>query len=111
MCCDMINLFLGSSGVVFSKKSNQINLPVHVLGEMLFIPFELTYDDHDNHPLYNIDPDFQHFNNVTPGTLSSNYYVEGYFNKKCEQLDVKSNPFTLMHMNIRSSSKNMDNMD
>ena len=64
------------------ENSNQINLPVDALDEMLFIPFELN-DDHDSHPLYNIDPDFQHFNYVTPGTLSSNYYVEDSFNKKC----------------------------
>ena len=77
---------------------------------MVFIPFVIN-EDHDSHPLYNIDPDFQHFNYVTPGTLSSSYYVEDYFNKKCEQLDVKSNPFCLMHMNIRSFSKNMDNFN
>ena len=92
------------------ENSNQINLPVNALNEMLFIPFELN-DDHDSHPLYNIDPDFRHFNSVTPGILSSNYYVEDSLNKKCEQLDVKSNPFSLMYMNIRSSSKNMDNFN
>ena len=82
------------------ENSNQINLPVNALNEMLFIPFEIN-DDHDSHLLYNIGPDFQLFNSVTPGTLSSNYYVEDYFNKKCEQLDVKSNPFSLMHMNMK----------
>ena len=74
------------------ENSNQINLSVDALDEMLFIPLELN-DDYDSHPLYNIDPDFQHFNSVTPGTLCSNYYVEDSFNKKCEQLDVKLNPF------------------
>ena len=68
-------------------------------------------DDHDSHPHYNTNTDFQHFNSVTPGTISNNYYAEDFLNKKCEQLDVKKNLFSLMHMNIRSSSKNMDNFN
>ena len=75
---------------------------------MIFNPFEIN--DADNElPLDNLDPDLNYFNEVSNLTDVSNckYYFENLINTKFNCNSNETNQFNLLHHNIRSSQKNL----
>ena len=60
-------------------------------------------------PITDIDPDIQYLNSSLGINLISNCdcYLEDTFCKKCEQLSVESSYFSLIHVNIRSKAKHL----
>lgn len=41
--------------------------------------------------------------------LQCDYFVENTFNNKCENVDLSDDTFSMIHLNIRSAVKNLDN--
>ena len=74
----------------------------------MFIPFELN-KGHDVHPMFDVDPDLQFFNDMyNNGSYnSSNYYIEDTFNSRCQDLMLSSNCFSMIHLNVRSVTRNL----
>ena len=75
----------------------------------IFSPFELN--DNFNSPLSDADPDIQFYQNQCNSTLNScDYYLEDSFNKKMlEYIQKPGNYLSMVHVNIRSAMKNLDN--
>jgi hypothetical protein len=86
---------------------NEIPVSLDELNERLFNPFELN-ENVDTSPLFDIDPDFHFFNTTLNFTSICDYYVDDTFNRKCTRLDIDDTCFTLLHMNLRSLPKNID---
>ena len=82
--------------------------------DLLFNPFE-TYNDHHNHPLDDVDPDINMYNemNLHIGHRCM-YFLENSFN---EQLTIQKencnakNAFSLFHLNIRSMKQNLPQLN
>ena len=98
--CDFMNAL---SELWFSGTSLSLN----ELEKRVFIPFELN-DDKSYHPLFHVDPDFQYFNRATDGMVKCDYNMEDIFNMKCAQRQLESTSFSMIHFNVRSISKNLD---
>ena len=80
------------------------NLSLEELNEKIFIPFELNSDA--NNPLFDTDPDINYFDKINGNVLNSDYYLEDSFNSRCQ--DIPRDSFSLIHMNIRSAPKHLD---
>ena len=75
----------------------------------IFSPFELN--EGTDSPLLNADPDIEFYQNQCSNVLHScDYYVEDSFNKKVEPFTkTAENCLSILHLNIRSAVKNLDN--
>lgn len=82
------------------------NISFKILNEKIFNPFEIN-EGNNNISLFDIDPDFQYFSDVNQCYEVSDYFLEDTFVNKCSQLSV-GKCFSIIHMNIRSMSKNLD---
>ena len=74
-----------------------------------FVPFELNEDV--SLPLFDVDPDVQFYNNHCNTVSPCDYYLEDSFNAKCTNENIDMNCFSMVHTNIRSISKNLNNFD
>ncbi len=83
------------------------NVSFEILNEKIFNPFELN-EGNNALPLFDIDPDIQYFNEINQCYGVSDYFLEDTFVKKCSALSVHTKCFSIIHMNIRSMSKNLD---
>ena len=81
------------------------------LENLVFNPFELDNDNGVFQP-YENDPDLQYYNDQTHMENISNckYYIEDTFKKKCNDLSL-GNSFSLIHLNIRSTAKNLNDFE
>ena len=78
--------------------------------EKIFLPFELN--ESESHPLSDIDPDVQYYNDQFNTVLNScDYYFEESCNQRIKTEEIKHNSFSLLHANIRSASKNLRNFE
>ena len=87
-------------------------IPLNVLLDQnkIFTPFELNEDL--NVPLIDSDPDVQFYNNQCNNSLHScDYYLEDSFNKKLSDLNLSPGCLSMVHMNIRSTAKNLNKFD
>ena len=76
----------------------------------IFIPFELNNDE--TSPLMDVDPDLQYYNDIANMNHSScNYHLEDTFNDKIDKTNIRSNSFSMIHTNIRSIPKNLNNFE
>ena len=81
------------------------------LQNKLLNPFDLNNNSH-SFPMYNNDPDLQYFNNVYSAVQNNcDYFVEDTFINKCAQLSTMNKMFSLLHINIRSISKHLHELD
>ena len=85
--------------------TNQI-IDISELKDSIFNPFELN-DMDGNSPQLDNDPDIQFYNEIN-NNYKCDYILEDNFNSACEKLSMKSNNFSLIHLNIRSMSKNSE---
>ena len=78
--------------------------------DKIFVPFEIN--ESDNTPLHDVDPDLQFYvNHCNPSANGSDYYLENSFNKKITQMNIKQGCVSMIHLNIRSVSKNLDKLE
>ena len=76
----------------------------------LFMPFELN--ENENLPIHDADPDLQLYQSMCNRTLNAcNYHLEDSFNQNISKLNVSSNSFSILHTNIRSIPKNLNNFE
>ena len=70
--------------------------------DKIFMPLELQ-EFEQKQPLFDIDPELHFFNEINGNTLkNSEYYTEGKFIDKNQELFKDSNIFSLFHANVRS---------
>ena len=75
------------------------------LQNRLFNPFEFNNNlDY----LCDTDPDDKYFNVLSSNICNSDYYLEDSFKAKCSQNKYDSSCFSLIHLNIRSVPKHLD---
>ena len=86
-------------------------IPYHFIqnDDRVFQPFELNVDT--NTPLSDIDPDLQYYQNQYPSNIPCDYYLEDHFNKRTSNLEIDNKSFSLIHSNIRSIPKNLQNFE
>ena len=86
-------------------------IPYHFIqnDDRVFQPFELNVDT--NTPLSDIDPDLQYYQNQYPSNIPCDYYLEDHFNKRTFNLEIDNKSFSLIHSNIRSIPKNLQNFE
>ena len=82
---------------------------VEDLSKIVFNPFDLN-DINDLTPISHIDPDKQYFNTVTERG-NSLYYNEESFNDRCTSLGNPKHNISVIHLNIRSVHKNLNNFE
>ena len=75
----------------------------------MFNPFDLN-DINDLTPISHIDPDKHYFNTVTE-CCNSLYYNEESFNDRCTSLGNPKHNISVIHLNIRSVHKNLNNFE
>ena len=82
------------------------------LEKLVFHPFQ-NYDLDSNNPMADIDPDANFYNESAAllNMKTCQYYLEDKFNKTIEQLSVKNDNMSLMHLNIRSARKNLSQLE
>lgn len=87
-------------------------VPYARLQEMVFNPFELNHDN-PNLPNFDSDPDLQYFNDMTyiDNTSNCSYYLEEEFVKKLRYSRTNSQSFSILHTNIRSIPKNLEELE
>ena len=98
--------------VLFDNSSHgQTPLPDIVTGSnKLFIPFELN--DNENLQINEIDPDLQFYQSMCNKTMNRcEYHFENSFNQNIKKFDIDDNCFSILHSNIRSIPKNLNNLD
>ena len=88
------------------------NLPFERLLQYQLNPFELN-DDNSHNPIFDTDPDLQYFNDTTyiNTFMNCEYFLEQSFIKKCKDYDMSVSTFSLIHLNIRSFSKNISEFE
>ena len=65
-----------------------------------------------NLPLIDSDPDVQFYNSQCNNSLHScDYYLEDSFNNKVSDLNLSTGCLSMVHMNIRSIVKNLNESD
>ena len=81
------------------------------LSNLVYNPLEM--DDSDLSPIADYDPDTHYFNdsNSVHNLTSCHYLLEDTFNSKCETEKITSNEFSIIHFNIRSIQKNLQEFD
>lgn len=89
-----------------SSTCNIDNINLDELKRMIFVPFELNDEKHAI-PMYDIDPDVNVFHNYSNNFMSSQYYTEDMFNTNVKNYSPLS--MSMIHLNIRSIPKNLDN--
>ena len=93
-------------------QENDLLIPLNILIDQnkSFTPFELNEDL--NLPLIDSDPDVQFYNNQCNNSLHScDYYLEDSFNNKVSDLNLSTGCLSMVHMNIRSIVKNLNEFD
>ena len=89
------------------------NFSFDVLGGKLFNPSELN-ERKTPVPTDDIDPDIQYFNDASKGNVfqNSDYFLEDTFIQKYNSLSVYPTAlFSLLHMNIRSIPRHMNELE
>ena len=87
-------------------------LPIDMITNQnhLFLPFELN--ESESHPLLDADPDMQYYNNQYNSVLySCDYYLEDSCNDKIKKEGISNTAFSLLHSNIRSAVRNLQNFE
>ena len=93
-------------------QENDPLIPLNILIDQnkFFTPFELNEDL--NLPLIDSDPDVQFYNSQCNNSLHScDYYLEDSFNNKVSDLNLSTGCLSMVHMNIRSIVKNLNEFD
>ena len=94
--------------------SNSISSKLNIkdLSDKVFNPFQVN-DDNQNLDIYAADPDLNYFNNATTlsNVSSCDYYNEDTFNAKCNSLNLDPKSISVLHLNIRSASKNLEKLE
>ena len=85
------------------------SMSIHELQSRMFVPFEIN-DDNSHHPLFNVDPDIQYYNQLNQYNVSSEYYTVDSFIKKCKP-KLDKNSLSFMHCNIRSAPRNLNKLE
>ena len=74
------------------------------------MPFELNEDE--NLQINDADPDLQFYQSMCNKALNRcEYHLENSFNQNITKLNISSKSFSIIHTNIRSISKNLNNFD
>ena len=90
---------------LYDKRMNVLHL-----NDTIFDPFDFNDDNLDS--AYNeFDPDLNFFNDINIASLSCDYFREDSFVDRCNQLPITKDTFSIIHSNIRSAKKNIDNFD
>ena len=87
-------------------------MPLDILIDQnkIFTPFELNEDL--NLPLIDSDPDVQFYNSQCNNSLHyRDYYLEDSFNNKVSDLNLSTGCLFMVHMNIQSTVKNLNEFD
>ena len=103
--------FLNAISSLWGKPNNYI---LSDIMELNFNPLELNDEGSNIHgPLYETDPDLQFYNDTTTidNVNHCDYYLEDSFLKKCKQLELGDNCFSVLHLNIRSIPKNLHKLE
>ena len=89
-----------------------VNDLLNRLNNMIFNPFEIN-ENYEVSPLFDIDPDFQFYNDMSIQTNIGNcdYYTDDTFNKKFVNSVEVNNYFSVLHINIRSAPKNLHSLE
>ena len=75
--------------------------------ELIFSPFD--FNEKSDTPLHDIDPDMQFYSDKY-SLHSCDYYLEGTFNDRILQNNVKDDNFSVLHANI-SAQKNLASLE
>ena len=70
-------------------------MSIHELETRMFVPFEINNDD-SHHPLFEVDPDLQYYNQINQCNVNSDYYTIESFIRKCKPI-LSEDSFSLMH--------------
>ena len=85
--------------------ANQSNLR-----EKIFVPFDLN--DEMPSPLEDKDPDVNYYQELRNMSFNTcDYYYEESFNKKCRDLAISNESFSVIHINARSIPRNLPNIE
>ena len=77
---------------------------------IIFSPFELNEDI--TLPIIDSDPDVQFYNSQCNNHLQScDYHIEDSFNRKLSEVDLTTEPLSMIHLNIRSIAKNLNKFE
>ena len=91
------------------------NISLEVLNNKIFNPFQLNEIEDANSilPLTNTDPDLNYYGGLEniDNYISSDYYTEDSFSNKCLQLSADSFSLSLLHLNIRSLPKHLNEFE
>ena len=92
-------------------QENDPLIPLNILIDQnkIFTPFELNEDL--NLPLIDSDPDVQFYSQCNNSLHSCDYYLEDSFNNKVSDLNLSTGCLSMVHMNIRSIVKNLNEFD
>ena len=94
--------------VISENWTVQMTPTLQELNDMVLPPFEFNDDELTNHPLFNIDSDYQYFN-ISNGTYANfNYFLEDSFFNKVSHLPLENSYFSIMHLNMRSIPRHMN---
>ena len=100
--------------ITYNPQSNLKKCKMSV-ADKLFNPLdtECLFEDDQMQFLLDIDPDYQYYNDeqCVFNVQNCDYYTEPSFAKKCIQLNISENCFSLMHCNIRSMAKNLNDFE
>lgn len=85
------------------------NFPFERLLQYQLNPFELN-EDNSHAPIFDSDPDLQYFNDTTyiNTIMKCEYFLEHSFIKKCQNTNVTTDAFSVVHLNIRSLGRNIN---
>ena len=94
---------------------NKNNISLEALNNKIFNPFQLNEIEDANSilPLTNTDPDLNYYGGLEniDNYISSDYYTEDSFSNKCLQLSADSFSLSLLHLNIRSLPKHLNEFE
>ena len=98
--------------VLSESCSHEPPVPIDIVNNSnkLFIPFELN--DNENLPIHDADPDLQFYPSMCNRTLNAcDYHLEDSFNQNISKLNISSRSYPIIHTNIRSAPKNLNNFE